>query len=138
MRAESVIYTLLTGSTSLQALLGGALPAMRVYASRLPQNTVMPAVAYQLVSGTEMTPIDAAAGRQLMRSRVQVTAMGKKYSDVKNVIEAVRIACLYQSGVIAGVTVLAVLRDSVGPDLRDDDLNLYLQSIDWIVMHYET
>lgn len=138
MRAEKVIYALLTGDAGVQALLGGALPVTRIYASRIPQNTVMPVLVYQSISGNEMTPIDASAGFQLMRSRVQVTAMGKNYADVKNVIEAARLACIYKSGVIAGVTVQAVVRDSMGPDLRDDDLNLYIQSIDFIVTHYET
>lgn len=137
MRAEKVIYTLLTGDAGVLALVGAS-PNTRIYPSRLPQNTLMPAIAYQLVSGMEMTPIDAQAGRQLVRSRVQVTAMGKNYSDVKTLVEAARIACLYKSGVIGGVTVLAILRDSVGPDTHDDDLNLYLQSIDFMVTHYET
>lgn len=138
MRAEAVIDALLVADAGVTALLGGTFPATRIYPSRIPQNTAMPAVAYQLVSGYELTPINAPAGQQLMRSRVQVTAMAKNYPEVKAVIEAARIACLYKSGLIAGVRVLAVLRDSMGPDLRDDELALYIQSIDFIVTHYET
>ena len=136
MRAETVINYLIRNDSGVQALLGGA-TSPRIYPSRLPQNTVMPAVAYQYISGTEETPIDAQAGYQLVKGRVQVTAMGKNYSDVKNVLEAVRKACIYKSGVINGVTVISVLRDLVGPDDRDDDLALYIQSMDFIVTHYE-
>ena len=132
MRAEMVIKTLLLGDAGVMALVGG-----RVSPSRMPQNTPMPAIVYEFISETELSPIDAQAGFQIMRSRVQVTAMGKNYADVKNVIEAVRMSCLYKSGVIAGVKVLAITRDLMGPDLRDDDLTLYIQSIDFLVTHYE-
>jgi len=137
MRAEAVIYALLGASSGLATLV-----STRIYPSRLPQNTTMPAVAYEVISGVELTPIDAAAGRQVMRTRVQVTALGKLYSDVKAVLEQARLACLYKSGVIStpigNVTVLSVTRDMVGPDTRDDDLGLYMQSIDFMVMHYES
>lgn len=133
MRAEKVIFSLLNNDAGIAAAVGA-----RVYPSSLPQNTTMPAIAYQYVSGTEINPIDAQAGYQIMRSRVQVTAMGKTTTDVKNTLEAVRLACLYKSGTIAGVKVLSITRDIVGPDHRDYDLALFMQSIDFIVMHYET
>lgn len=133
MRAEKVIYTLLTGDSGVATQVGA-----RIYPSRLPQNTPMPAIAYQVVSAQEVTPIDALAGYQLVRARVQVTAMGKNYADVKNTLEAVRLACNYKSGVIGGVRVVSIVRDSFGPDLRDDELALYIQSLDLMVEHYET
>jgi hypothetical protein len=133
MRAEHVIYTLLSGSALVTAQVGN-----RIYPARMPQNTVMPALVYQTISGNELTPIDAQAGYQVMRTRIQVTAMAKNYQEVKNALEAVRKACLYQSGVIGGYQVLSITRDTVGPDLRDDDLSIYIQSIDFMVMHYET
>ncbi len=132
MRAEKVIYTLLGADVGVIALVGA-----KVYPSRIPQNTVMPAIVYEAISGHEITPIDAQAGYQLMRTRIQVTAMGKNYADVKNVIEAARVACLYKSGTIGGVKVLSITRDGMGPDLRDDALALYIQSIDFMVTHYE-
>jgi len=133
MRAEKVIYSLLTADSGVAASVGA-----RIYPSRMPQNTAMPALVFQMISGTELVPIDAQAGYQIMRSRVQVTAMGKNYADVKNALEAVRIACLYKSGTINGVKVISITRDSVGPDLRDDELAYYIQSIDYMVMHYES
>ena len=133
MRAEQVIKALLSASSSVAAVV-----AARIYPSRLPQNTVMPALAFEYVSGMEMAPIDALAGQQLVRSRVQVNAMGKNYSEVKAAQEAVRLALLYRSGVIAGVTVLAITRDLIGADSRDDELALYMQSVDYMVLHYES
>jgi hypothetical protein len=136
MRAEKVIYALLVADAGVTSLAGTA--PVRVYPSHLPQNTVMPAITVQVVSGMESPVIDAQAGQSLVMSRIQVTVMGKDYKQLKDLVEAVRLACLYKSGLIAGVRVLAILRDGVGPDLRDDDLDLYLQSIDFMVRHYET
>lgn len=133
MRAEKAIYTLLAADAGLAALIG-----TRIYPSRLPQNTTMPAVAYEYISGNDVPVIDAQAGYQVLRSRVEVTALGKNYSDVKAVLEAVRKACLYKHGVIGGVQVVSIVRAGMGPDLRADDLSLYMQSIDFIVTHYET
>lgn len=133
MRAEHVIYTLLSAASGVAAVVGA-----RIFPSKLPQNTLMPAIAYQVISGVELTPIDAQAGYQVMRTRVQVTAMAKNYLEVKSALEAARVACLYKNGTIGGIKVLSITRDNVGADLRDDDLSIYIQSIDFIVMHYET
>ena len=133
MRAEKVIYTLLSGDAGVATQV-----AARIYPSRLPQNTVMPALVYDFISGQEHPVIDASAGRQVLRSRVQVTAMGKNYADVKTLMEAVRVACLYKRGTIGGVTVISITRNGIGPDLRDDQLALYLQSTDYMVTHYES
>lgn len=133
MRAEKVINALLTADAGVTALVSN-----RVYPVSLPQNTVMPALIYEVVSAVEMLPIDALAGQQLVDTRVQVTALGKNYSDVKALLEAARVALLFKSGSIAGVRVLGITRDMVGPDGRDYDLGLYSQSIDFKVRHYET
>lgn len=133
MRAEKVINSLLAGSSGLAAVVG-----TRIFPAKLPQNTAMPAVAYEYISGNELTPIDASAGQQIIKSRVQVNCMAKNYLEVKSAQEAVRLALLYKSGLIAGVQVLAITRDAIGADLRDDDLALYMQSVDYMVTHYES
>lgn len=133
MRAEKVIYTLLTGDAGVAALVGA-----RIYPGRLPQNTAMPALSYELVSSVDIPPITALAGGVLLRSRVQVTVLAKTYSDTKDVLEAARKALLFKSGLIAGVRVIGITRDLIGPDQRDDDLGLYLQGVDYMVTHDET
>ena len=52
MRAEKVIYTLLGADVGVIALVGA-----KVYPSRIPQNTVMPAIVYEAISGHEITPM---------------------------------------------------------------------------------
>ena len=98
----------------------------------------MPAIAYQVVSGNELTPIDAQAGFQLVQTRVQITAMAKNYDECKTALEAARNALLYKSGTIAAVKVVSILRGGIGPDLREDDTSLYVQSTDYLVTHYES
>lgn len=133
MRAEKVTYTLLSNDSGVAALIAG-----RIYPGRLPQNTTMPALSYELVSSVDVLPITAVAGGVLLRSRVQVTGFAKNYSDLKTLLEAARKALLFQSGVIAGVRVIGITRELIGPDLREDDLGLYLQSVDYLITHDET
>jgi hypothetical protein len=133
MRAEQVVYTLLLADAGVIAAVAG-----RVYPSRIPQNSQMPALAYQVVSGNEITPIDAQAGYQVVQTRVQITAMAKNYNECKGALEAARKALLYKSGTIAGIKVLSILRGGIGPDLREDDTSLYVQSTDYLVTHYES
>lgn len=133
MRAEKVVYTLLSGTAPVTALIDA-----KVYPGRIPQNTVMPAVSYELVSGIEIAPINAQAGGVLLRSRVQVTVLAKTYSEVKAIHEAIRGALLFKSGLIAGVHVIGITRELIGPDERDDELGLYMQGIDYLLTHDET
>lgn len=133
MRAESVIYTLLTGNAGVTALVGA-----KIYPGRLPQNTVMPAISYELVSGHEILPINAQAGGVLLRSRVQVTVLAKSYAETKAVHEAARKALLFQRGLIGAVRVISITRDLIGADERDDELGLYIQSVDYLLIHDET
>lgn len=133
MRAESVVYTLLSGSAGVAALVSG-----RIYPGRIPQNATMPVISYELVSSVEILPVNALAGGVLLRSRVQVTVLAKSYSNLKAVHEAARLALLYQHGVVGTVRVVSITRDLIGPDARDDELGLYEQSVDYLLIHDET
>ena len=133
MRAEKVINALLNAASGVTALV-----ANRIYGGgQLPQGTALPAIVVEHVSSNELTTIDANAAFGLMKARIQVTVLAKNYVDQKAVLEQVRIACNYQRGVIATVRVITVLRDTVGPDQRDDDMQVYTQSIDFQVTYQE-
>lgn len=133
MRAEKVIYTLLTGSAEVSALVGS-----KVYPGRIPQNTTMPAIAYELVSGVDIVPISAQAGGVILRSRVQTSVLARTYAEVKTIQEAIRGTLLFKSGLIAGVRVVGITRDLIGADERDDELGLYMQGVDYLLIHDET
>jgi hypothetical protein len=141
MRAELVIQRLISNAAGVTALIGTS--PVRLYPGRIPQNTASPMVAYELVSGTEILPITANAGGTLIKSRVQVTVLAKNFSDVKAVHEQIRKAVLFQSGSFVFTTpavtvrVNGITRDLIGPDTRDDDLGLYIQHVDYQVIHDE-
>ena len=133
MRAEKVVYTLLTGSSQVTALVG-----LKIYPGLIPQNTTMPALAYELVSGVDIAPINAQAGGVIMRSRVQISVLARTYAEVKTIQEAVRGALLFKSGLISDVQVLAITRELIGSDERDDESGLYMQAVDYLLTHDET
>ena len=133
MRAEQAIYALLNAATALTALVGP-----RIFGGgQLAQGVALPAVVVEHVSSVELTTIDANAAFGLVQSRIEVTAIAKTYAEVKAVLEQVRVACNYQRGLINGVRVVSVIRDSVGPDQRDDDMQIFTQSIDFQVTFQE-
>lgn len=132
MRAEKVVYDLLTGSEAVTALVG-----LKIYPGLIPQNTTMPAVSYELISSVDIPPINAQAGGVILRSRVQVSALARTYAEVKTIQEAIRRALLFKSGLIAGVQVNAITRELIGSDERDDESGLYMQGVDFLLIHEE-
>lgn len=131
MRAEKVIRSLLMASSGVTALVED-----RCRPPPLPQNTELPALTVEHISTVEL-PTISAGGTALVQSRIEINALANDYATVKALIEVVRQACLYQRGTIAGIEVASVLRGSAGPDLRDDDVGLYRQSIDFLVVYRE-
>ncbi len=133
MSSEKAIFSLLSNDASLMALV----PAARMFAGVIPQETALPALAYGHVSTIENTAIDANSPYAMVTSRVQVTVVTKDYPSLKNIISLVRKACNYKRGSINGVIVNSVVRDLVGPDFRDDEASLFMQSIDFRVTWHE-
>lgn len=134
MRAEKVIRSLLVNASGVNAVVSD-----RVYPAPIPQATALPAIVVEHVDTIELTTVDASSAYGLVRSRIQVTVLTKDYPTQKTLLDEVRKACNYQRGVIAGVRVQQILRDTVGPDgySRDDDSTVYSQSIDFQVTHQE-
>jgi hypothetical protein len=127
-----VIRALLIGAPAVVA----RVPADRIVAGVVKEGTALPALGITAVSSVPVGAIDGLAEYSVVTGRVQVTAMGKEYPDVKALIDLVRRACNFQRGVIAGVDVISVVRDTVGPDLSDDAGNRF-QSIDFKVTYHE-
>lgn len=132
MRAEKVVVDLLKADAGVTALVGS-----RIHPGRLPQNTAFPAISYELVSGTEVPSVNAQAGGVLVRSRVQVNVLAKTYAETKSVHEAVRKALQFKRGDFGTVHVVSITRDGIGSDERDDDVGLFWQSVDYLLVHDE-
>ena len=132
MYAEKTIHALLTAAAPITALV-----ADRCYAGQLPQATPLPALVVDHISSMLMPTLDATSGYNISTTRIQVTALCTSYPAVKNLLQAVKDACAWQRGVIAGVTVLSIRPDLRGPDGRDDDRSVFYQSLDFTVIFQE-
>lgn len=133
MRAEKVIRALLAQAAGVSAVVGD-----RIHPVPLPQGVTLPALGYTHVSTREHTGDgSASAAYVLCTSRIQVDVLAKDYPTQKSLLDEVRKACNYQRGIIAGVTVVSVLRAGVAHDERDDDMRVYRQSIDFLVTYQE-
>lgn len=130
MSAEKVTYNLLKNSAALIAVV----PVARIYPSLIPLNTALPAIAYSFVSGVETTAIGLTTS--LKRDRVQVTIAAKSYPDVKSIMALVVSAMNNKQGTFNGVKVDSVIKDVVGPDLRDDEAGVFYQSIDFKIDYH--
>lgn len=132
MSAEKVIFNLLKNDAGIVALVGA-----KIFAGVIPQETVLPAIAYNHISTTERTTVAMTEASTLATSRIEVAVQAKDYPQQKQLIKAVRKACKNKRGTIAGVPVHSVIVGTVGPDMRDDDAVIYMQTIDFIVTYSE-
>jgi hypothetical protein len=132
MSAEKVVYSLLSSASAITALVG-----TRIYPRPLPQNVQLPALGYQHLNTVPIPTLDAAAAYGLVQSRVQVDVYAKDYAMQKTLVDEVRKACDYKRGTIAGVNVVTVLRAAVGPDSRNDDMQVFNQSVDLLITYRE-
>jgi hypothetical protein len=130
MSAELAVYTLLANHTGL-----GNLVSQRIYADARPELDPLPAVVYATISDTPTPPIDATAGLEPCTARVQVNCLCTSAAARKCLTEQVIAALHKQSGSIAGVSVQAILQSSAGPSQYDALVDVYSQSVDFIV-HY--
>lgn len=133
MSAVKVIRALLVGAAPVVSLC----PAARIMAGVAPQGTAMPALSLMHISTVPLVRIDAQAEFNLVTSRVQVTVLASSYAGVKPLLDAVRRACNYQRGILAGVDVASIVRDTVGPDFSNDAATIHYQAIDFKVTFHE-
>lgn len=133
MSAVKVIRALLVADAAVAAAVG-----TKIFAAVVPQATALPAICINEISVVETPRIDAASSYALVTSRIQVTVMEKEYPALKDLMAKVRKACNYERGSIAGISVNSITRDVVGPDMLDDDAKIFMQTIDFRVVHHES
>jgi len=130
MSAVKAVIALLLAAPDVVALAGD-----RVFPGDVPLKQLRPAIAVREVGNNREGAIDAQAEASLATSRVQVTVHVKDYPEIAGVLRAVRKACNFERGLIAGVDVVSIVRDLIGPDLDFPDG--WGKSIDFMVTHYE-
>lgn len=111
-------------------------PLARIAAGTVPVDAGLPALGLTEVSIVPIGAFDAQSEFSTVTSRVQVAVVGKTYQDAQAILDLVRRACNFQRGQIAGVDVISVLRDTVGPDMEDVAGNT-IKTIDFKVTYHE-
>lgn len=132
MRAEKVTYAVLSGAAGITAIVG-----TRIFGGGLPQGQALPALAYELISDVPVRTLNGLAGSNMWEARIQATAFDDDYAGVKSLLEQVLASMEFKSGPIAGITVVAVIPDITGPDLRDDDNGFFYQSRDFLITYQQ-
>lgn len=123
---------------NVSGVTGAVASGVKLAMFALPESPVYPAVVYEAISGVPIEPINASAGGQLMQTRVQVTAISRVTEDIATIHAAIRAALEYKSGVYAGVRVVSIVRELVGPFSGDPQMRLFEQPVDYMVMFYDT
>lgn len=129
MTTAAIWYLLKTNSAVLAVV-----PAMRIVCGDLPINTVLPAISVKQISSVPTNLINTNEANKQHADRVQVTALFKgSYPSLKAFMKLILAACPSQRGSINGVTVDSIVPDMEGPDLYDQETDIYSQSRDFIV-----
>ena len=132
MSAVAIIKTLLNAAAPVTSVV-----AARIYPGELPQGAVLPALGISDLGGAELPTIDASAAYTLVEDQVQVTVLAKDYVTQKTLKDKVRAACNFKRGSIGGFQVVSVRRASWGADMRDSELTIFAQTIDFKVTWQE-
>ena len=132
MSAVKVIRALLLAHAPVTALAGD-----KIFAGVIPQATVLPAIGIKEISRIEKKTVGLNGPTVLMTARIQVTVLAKSYPDQKVLLQASKLGPGAHTGVIAGVAVRSITRESVGPDLSDEEIGVFEQSRDFKVTYIE-
>lgn len=128
MSGVAIIRYKLANSANLTAVV----PATRITAGVLPQNTALPAISVTLVSSTTGLQVSKPSG--LRTDRVQITVDAATYPQVRQILALCRAALPYTRGTVNSIQCDSIVPDIEGPDGFDDLLKTYFQSQDYIVI----
>ena len=134
MRAEDVVYALLTGAGPVTAVVSD-----RIYPVVLPQDVKVGAAAivYELISAVRQPAIDATSPTHVTQSRVQLNLLAPDLPTTRTLRDAVVAALQFQRGLIAGVTVHSVLHGGESAVSFDPQLGLFHRPVDFLVLHQQ-
>ncbi|OEZ80992.1 hypothetical protein JAB6_40270 [Janthinobacterium sp. HH104] len=133
MSAIKVIRALLIAHSPMLALV----PAARIVAGTVPLGTPLPAIGLTEISRVELPTVSLGQRAVQVTARVQVTVYASTYPDQKAVLQAAKLDAGAHTGTVADIAVRSVMRDVVGPDMKDDDADIYQQSRDFKVVFVE-
>ena len=134
MSAVKAVHYLLANNATLIA----TVPAAKIFTGKIPLGEQLPAIATNEISTVEWNSVGQNAATTLATSRVQVTVQAKTDTEQKAILALVLKACPNQRGTVNGVSVDSIVPEGAGPDLRDDEAGIYMQSRDFTVKWVES
>ena len=127
MSIENAIYSRLSGYAGLSALV-----STRIYPSLMPQDTTMPAVTYQRISGLPISLL--SSDTDIIDARFQFSCFASTYDSGRAVVKQIRLALQRWSGTEATVTILDSLMEN-DTDLYDPDTMLHYPVVDFLISY---
>lgn len=132
MNPELIVAAMLN-TTGINALVGN-----RKAMGQLPQNTTFPAIVYTIVDASPQPHLNYSSERQMARARIQVNVIAKSIAEIKAIFDAVRAAMDFKhQQVFASKTVISCRLELLSPVEKDNDIGVFMQPVDYILMWYE-
>lgn len=125
------MVALLTGNAPLIAVV----PAGNIIPGPLPLGATLPAITLAHISGVRDKQISEQGHGCI--ARVQATVHAPSYPKQKEIMPLLRAAGICKRSSHGGVAVDYVRLDSDGPDFRDDEAGIYMQTQDFKVRFYD-
>ena len=127
---ESALFTYLSADPGVSALVG-----TRIYPVRLPEGTVLPAIAWQRISATRLYTHDSFEDtRAFVNARVQFSCWSNVPIEAIQVGEAVLLALSGYNGDMAGVLIGQSSADLELDDYQSD-VKLYRRLVDFMISY---
>lgn len=131
MAIESDLYTHLINDSGVSGIVGD-----RVYPLRLPQGFTLPAISYQRISGDRAKDLQGSTGHT--SPRIQIDCWTKKYSDLKNLAEKVRLSLDRFTGNLGGGQYVQHVSLEGETENFEDDTEIQRISLDFYISFNET
>jgi hypothetical protein len=113
------------------------IPAARMYPGELPIGVSLPALAMQVVWGSENKPLSGRGNKLLRRERVQVTVAAADITTAMALATLVRKTLRFRTDAVAGFTGVSVVPDADGPDASIPEPVIHLRMKDYMVTYHE-
>ena len=133
MNGVNVIGDLLRASADITAVV----PAERIRAGALPQQTAIPAIVVESISLNDRNILQPGDTR-MVRERVQVTVLAPNYRQKNDILRLVRKVCADRRANLSSQSDVVVLTDGAGPDFMADDASFWMQNQDFSVSYNES
>lgn len=137
MRAEAVVGHLLASNASLVTRIGTADKVFGGVADDGTDTGPDPEFVVYLHANSNAQFAQRAQHPNTWLSQVEVLGVSSSYQGLKELMELVRLALVFQSGSIAGVYVNSIVLASKGRDLFDEELSEWGQVFTFNVTHQE-